>query len=226
MIRTPVIVPIVEGDGEVKSVRVLLRRVLGELHERYDIRIQRPINSHGVGSIRKDIDRFLGYARKYAECDAVLVLLDSDGDCPRCLAADLARSATDFDMDVPVAIVCAHHMYEAWFIASLDSPSGEKIRGKLDLGEDAKYEGDVESINSPKAWLKNNISRRDRSYSETKHQAALTDFIDIEHTRRRSRSFRRFCHAVEELVGGIESEKAAVTPGAPEENTIGGTNHD
>lgn len=226
MIRAPVIVPIVEGDGEVGSVPVLLRRVLGERHQRYDIRIQRPINLHGVGSIRKDIDRFLGYARKYAECDAVLVLLDSDGDCPRSLAEDLARSATKFSMDVPVAIVCAHHMYEAWFIASLDSPSGEKIRGKLALSEDAKYEGDIESINSPKAWLKDHISRRDRSYSETKHQAALTAFIDIEHTQHRSRSFRRFCHAVEELVCGIGSGEATVTPVAPTENTIGGTNHD
>lgn len=226
MIRTPVIVPIVEGDGEFKAVPPLLRRVLGERHEQYNIRIQRPINSHGVGSIKKNIDRFLGYARKDPECDAVLVLLDSDGDCPRCLAAELARSATELNMDVPVAIVCAHHMYEAWFIASLDSPSGEKIRGKLDLSENAEYEGDVESINSPKAWLKDHISRRDKSYSETKHQAALTDLIDIEHTRRRSRSFRRFCHAVEELVCGIESVKATVTPGAPTENTIGGTNHD
>ncbi len=226
MIRTPVIVPIVEGDGEVGSVPVLLRRVLGERHERHDIHIQRPINSHGVGSIRKNIDRFLGYARKYAECDAVLVFLDSDGDCPCSLAADLARSAKELNMDVPVAIVCAHHMYESWFIASLDSPSGEKIRGKLDLSENAEYEGDVESINSPKAWLKDHISRRDRSYSETKHQAALTDLIDIEHTQHRSRSFRRFCHAVEELVGGIGSGEAAVTPLAPKENTIGGTNHD
>lgn len=215
MIRTPVIVPIVEGDGEVKAVRPLLRRVLGEHCGRYDIRIQRPINSHGVGGIRKDIKQFLKYAKKYPECDAVLVLLDSDGDCPRSLAADLARSATDFNMDVPVAIVCAHHMYEAWFIASLDSPSGEKIRCKLALSEDAEYEGDVESINSPKAWLKNHISSRDRSYSETKHQPSLTAFIDIEHTRCRSRSFRRFCHAVEELVEGVNLGERAVTPGAP-----------
>lgn len=215
MIRTPVIVPIVEGHGEVEALRHLLRRVLGEHCGRYDVRIQRPINSRGVGGIRKDIKQFLEYAKKYPECDAVLVLLDSDGDCPRSLAADLARSVTEFNMDVPVAIVCAHHMYEAWFIASLDSPSGEKIRCKLALSEDAEYEGDVESINSPKAWLKNHISSRGRSYRETKHQVALTAFIDIEHTRCRSRSFRRFCHAVEELVEGVELGKATVTPGAP-----------
>lgn len=106
MTRTPVIVPIVEGDGEVKALPHLLRRVLGERHERYDIRIQRPINSHGVGSIRKNIKQFLDYAKKYPECDAVLVLLDSDGDCPRLLAADLARSATDFNMDVPALLTC------------------------------------------------------------------------------------------------------------------------
>lgn len=214
MIRTPVIVPIVEGDGEVKAVPHLLRRVLGEHCRRYDVRIQRPINSHGGGGIRKDIKQFLKYAKKYPECDAVLVLLDSDGDCPRSLAADLARSATEFNMDVPVAIVCAHHMYEAWFVASLDSPSGEKIRCKLALSEDAEYEGDVESIRSPKRWIEVRMTRN-KSYKETVDQAGLSDFIDIEHTRRRSRSFRRFCHAVEELVEGVELGEQTVTPGAP-----------
>lgn len=214
MIRTPVIVPIVEGDGEVEAVRPLLRRVLGEHCGRYDVHIQRPINSRGVGAIRKDIKQFLKYAKKYPECDAVLVLLDSDGDCPRSLAADLARSATEFNMDVPVAIVCAHHMYEAWFVASLDSPSGEKIRYKLALSEDAEYEGDVESIRSPKRWIEVRMPR-DKSYKETVDQAGLSYFIDIEHTRCRSRSFRRFCHAVEELVEGVELGERAVTPGAP-----------
>ena len=214
MIRTPVIVPIVEGDGEVKAVPHLLRRVLGEHCGRYDIRIQRPINSRGVGGIRKDIKQFLKYVKKYLECDAVLVLLDSDGDCPRSLAADLARSATEFNMDVPVAIVCAHHMYEAWFVASLDSPSGENIRCKLALSEDAEYEGDVESIRSPKGWIEVRMPR-DKSYKETVDQAGLSYLIDIEHTRCRSRSFRRFCHAVEELVEGVELGERAVTPGAP-----------
>lgn len=117
-------------------------------------------------------------------------------------------------MDVPVAIVCAHHMYEAWFIASLDSPSGEKIMCKLALSEDAEYEGDVESIRSPKRWIEVRMPR-DKSYKETVDQAGLSYFIDIEHTRRRSRSFRRFCHAVEELVEGVNLGERAVTPGAP-----------
>ena len=117
-------------------------------------------------------------------------------------------------MGVPVAIVCAHHMYEAWFIASLDSPSGEKIMCKLALSEDAEYEGDVESIRSPKRWIEVRMPR-DKSYKETVDQAGLSYFIDIEHTRRRSRSFRRFCHAVEELVEGVGLGERAVTPGAP-----------
>jgi hypothetical protein len=49
-------------------------------------------------------------------------------------------------------------------------------------------------------------------YKEVQHQPALTEFIDIEHTRQRSRSFRRLCHAIEELLEAIDSGSTIVTP--------------
>ena len=211
MTDNPVIVPIVEGDGEVKAIPNLLRRVLGELHGRYDIRIQRPINARGKPKLLKRFENFLEYARRNQECNAVLVLLDGDKDCPRDLTAALTQTAARLNLGIPVAIVCAHREYEAWFVASLDSATGENIRATLGLSETAVHEGDVESIASPKGWIQVRMPQSS-GYKETQDQAALTPFIDIEHTQRRSRSFRRLCHAVEELLCAIESGTPIVTP--------------
>ena len=205
------IVPIVEGDGEVKAVPRLLHRVLRERHGRYDIRIQTPINARGKTKLLKNFGRFLEYAREEQECDAVLVLLDGDEDCPRNLATDLAQSAVDLNLGVPVAVVCAHREYEAWFVASLDSPRGDEIRSELALGNTARYRGEIELISSPKRWLRGHMPKN-RRYKEIEDQRSLTAFIDIEHTQQRSRSFRRLCHAVEELLCAIESGTPIVTP--------------
>ncbi len=114
-------------------------------------------------------------------------------------------------MSVPVAVVCAHREYEAWFVASLESPSGDKIRSGLRISDTVSYEDDIEAIGSPKRWLRQYMPKG-RRYKETQDQRALTAFIDIEHTQRRSRSFRRLCHAVEELLCAIESGTPIVTP--------------
>lgn len=211
MTGSPVIVPIVEGDGEVKAVPRLLLRILSEQHGRSDVRIQQPINARGKTKLLKNFEVFLEYAREEQECDAVLVLLDGDEDCPRDLARGLAQYATELNMGFSVAVVCAHREYEAWFVASLDSSGGERIRSKLKLEENTSYGGDIESIASPKRWLRRHMPKGWR-YKETEDQRALTAFIDIEHTRQRSRSFRRLCHAVEELLGAIETGKPIVTP--------------
>lgn len=211
MTDSPVIVPIVEGDGEVEAVPFLLRRVLSERHGRYDIRIQRPINARGKTKLLKKFESFLEYARKDPQCSAVLVLLDGDEDCPRDLATCLVHTAVGLNMSVPIVIVCAHREYEAWFVASLDSETGDSIRAMLGLSETAVHEGDVESIASPKGWIQVRMPQSS-GYKETQDQPALTPFIDIEHTRQQSRSFRRLCHAVEELLGAIDSGTSIVTP--------------
>ena len=207
----PVIVPIVEGDGEVEAVPLLLRRVLGERYGRYDIRIQKPINARGKTKLLRKFGSFLEYARRDQECNAVLVLLDGDEDCPRDLATDLACTAAGLNMGIPVAVVCAHREYEAWFVASLDSGTGDNICATLGLSETVFHEGDIESITSPKGWIQVRMPRSS-GYKETQDQPALTPFIDIEHTQRRSRSFRRFCHAVEEILCAIDSGTPIVTP--------------
>jgi hypothetical protein len=139
MMRSPVIDPIVEGLGDMKAAPLLLRRVLGELHGRYDVRIQRPVNAKGKSNLINKLERLLTLAQYSPECDGILVLLDGDEDCPRALATELVERAYGMNMDLPTVIVCANSAYEAWFVASLDSATGSQIKARLGLSEATNF---------------------------------------------------------------------------------------
>jgi hypothetical protein len=51
-----------------------------------------------------------------------------------------------------------------------------------------------------------------RSYKPTEDQADLTYYIDLKLVQSKSRSFRRLCHAVEELIEAVDNGLATVTP--------------
>lgn len=221
--KHPSIVPVVEGPGDRFAVPRLLHRVLRHFNW-CDIQVREPITANGKPNLLKKYEKFLKYASREPSCAGILVLLDADDECPVKELHKLTERTQALNLQQSVRIVYANREYETWILASMDSEQGGGIRARLGIDGSESYQGDVDSIHA-KSWLKGKMPRG-RSYKETSDQRSLTAFIDIEHTRRRSRSFRRFCHAVEELVCGIESVKAAVTPVAPTENTIGGTNHD
>ena len=76
----PTLIPIVEGDGEVAALPLLLRRLFQEVYQVYDVRIARPKNAHGCGNLTApdQLERFVAYALLEPECDGVLVLIDND----------------------------------------------------------------------------------------------------------------------------------------------------
>ena len=189
-----VIVPIVEGPGDEVAAPVLLRRVLGERLGRYDLEVKRPKKAKGRGRLVKRLESFLEYARRTPRCAAILVLLDADKDCPKELGARLACRALTTGVGIPIAVVCAKPEYENWFLAS-----------------DEGFPGDVEGFRGAKEWLSHKMPSG-LAYKETKDQAALSSAIDIEAAFQGSRSFRRLCSALEELVACIDTNKMSVTP--------------
>ena len=208
-----IIVPVVEGQGDRCSVPGLLYRVLQHF-DRDDIQVRKPKTAKGKGNLLRDYEKYVRYAAMEPGCAGILVLLDADDQCPVEEVHKLTERTKALNLQQSVRIVYANREYETWILANIDSEQGEGIRARLGIDGSASYQGDVDSIHA-KSWLKGKMPRG-RSYKETSDQRSLTAFIDIEHTRRRSRSFRRFCHAVEELVCGIGSGEAAVTPGTPE----------
>lgn len=203
------IVAIVEGPGDEKAVPGLVRNILWACNC-YDLPVSRAITTRGKPSLLKKFEHHLRYA-VVEGCKAILVLLDADEECPREKAADLARKATELNLNVPVAIVYAKREYETWFICSLAPDRGNRIREWLELPADVTAPECPETIRDAKKWLKVHMHRH-RSYRETVDQEPLTHRLELDLVQARSRSFCRLWHAVEELVQAVDLGVATVTP--------------
>lgn len=201
------IIAIVEGHGEVRAAPGLIRRILGERLGRYDISRISAMRANGKSDLVNNLELRLGIAM-IERPDAILVLVDADDECPVEAVGSLVDRASALNLGVPVAVVYAKSEYETWFICSLSEGTGEGIRERLEIASSVNAPEGVEGIRGAKEWLRG----RGRGYSETEDQEPLTYHIDMELAHRRSRSFRRLCHAVEELVVGIDGAEAVVTP--------------
>jgi hypothetical protein len=199
----PRIVPIVEGDGEKEAVPNLLTALLFS-RELYHFQVQPALTANGVGNLTKEggIEKFVTHAMRMPDCVGILVLLDSDGDCPVKKARMLAQRIQTHGTKYPVAIVVAHHAYEAWLLASM-----ETVCEHPDLPSGLTYEKDCQEASNPKKWIKERMH-----YQETTHQLELTRLIDLDIAKANSRSFRRFCHAVEEVLAASAAQVNTVTP--------------
>ncbi len=160
-----------------------------------------------MNSLRSRLRDFLRYAQLEPRIGATIVLLDLDDGCAYREAQSLAENIRKFNLPHPVAVVFACREYEAWFLASINT-----IAGRYDLPEGLTYEGNVEARRGAKEWLTEQMPAG-KTYKETIHQVSMTAHIDLDLARQNSRSFRRLCHAIEELVqaadGGIQG---LVTP--------------
>ena len=210
MVTSHSIMAIVEGPGDRDAVPALLRRILWERFDRYDIDVSRPKVTNGKPNLVKRLEDFLGYAL-IERCTAILILLDADRDCPAQLARELAQRAATLNLRVPTAVACAKHEYEAWFICSLSDNEEDDIRRHLGMGEPVIIPENAEDVRDAKAWITARMPN-DRAYKETTDQVVLTHHVDLELVHNRSRSFRRLCHALEELVEAIDYGMLVITP--------------
>ena len=196
------IVPIVEGPGDAEALPLMVRRILYERLERYDVQVasgrQNVVTAGGRGQLKVNIEKFVRHAQRKPGCDSILVLIDTDDECcPVELAEELRSRAGSAGVTRPLQVVCAHHAYEAWFLASIDT-----IRDYLDLIPQATLMAAPKNQHSPKGWLSANM-QNGRSYKPTSHQLALSQRVDLASAYDKSRSFRRLCHAVEQLAAQI-----------------------
>ncbi len=146
--------------------------------------------------------------------DAVLVLLDAEEDCPFQEIVTLVDRVVALNLSIPVAVVYAKSEYETWFISNLSENRGGGIRARLNISHSVNAPESVEYIRGAKEWLERHMPV-DQGYKETADQEPLTHHIDLDLAYSRSRSFRRLCHAIEELVDAIDNSTRAVTPMMP-----------
>lgn len=204
--------PIVEGLGDVEALPIILRKILHQ-KEIYDIEILRPLNCHGKGNLTRNngIERFVQLAAGKPNCSAILVLCDSDNDCPVELGKHFSERIKSLKAPKPVAIAIACREFETWFLADIENFIGKPLNGRPGISRTTKLSVKCESIASAKGWISQHLPA-DRNYKETTDQAAMSGCLDISNTYKNSRSFRRLNKALDELLSSIHSNTATITP--------------
>ncbi|WP_083438349.1 DUF4276 family protein [Caldimonas brevitalea] len=189
------IVSIVEGDGEVRAVPLLLRRI-AEGQGIFDLTVPQPIRVHRDQFIRRPDElkrKLLLAAAKAGDSGAILVLLDADDECPVELAADISRQSARVLPHRTVSVVIAVREYEAWFLAGAKS-----LAGKRGLDTCIESPADPDSPRNAKGWL--NDRMKGSRYHEVVDQPALTALLDIDDAATRSRSLRKLVAAVKGML--------------------------
>ncbi|GII85710.1 hypothetical protein Ssi03_37000 [Sphaerisporangium siamense] len=191
------IASIVEGDGEVSALPVLLRRIATALSI-WNLRTTPPrriprsrlIAPGGVESA------VLQASYQLSGAGGILLLIDSDDDCPASLGPDLLRRARQARGDKNMSVVLAHREFEAWFLAAAASLSGHRA-----LADPLEPPTAPEEIRGAKEWL--SARKTDGTpYRPTVDQASLADAFDMDQARKLAPSFDKFWRDVERLLRG------------------------
>lgn len=187
------LMPIVEGDGEVQAIPILLRRICGELFNRYDIMVRSPWRVPRSKIVKAhEIDRVYTALARGAEGGrgAVIVILDQDDDTD--LAELRSVVATPMAAKAPIEVVVASREYEAWFLGAVES-----LRSHRSVRNDAHFDGDPEAPRNAKGRLEAVMLE---SYRETIHQSAFSDVMNLHDARNRCPSFAYLVDAVGRLL--------------------------
>jgi hypothetical protein len=191
------IVPVVEGHGEVQAVAILLNRLIAEFDLGVQIEIAPAIRQPKASLIKEGgLENAVKVAAIKTEGNgAILILIDSDGECPRTRAPELLARAQKARADKKISLVLAHHEYEAWFLASASS-----LKGCRRLSDEIEDHSTPESVQNCKGWLEESMPRTSK-YSETADQPALTAIFDLARARKAPsfdklyREFQLMCQA-------------------------------
>jgi hypothetical protein len=204
---------VVEGDGEVAALPILVRRIAQRVDPGLYVHVPRPVllKRNKVGNRFGDLERAIELALRYVQVRpaAILVLLDTDEDDPAVLGRDILQRVQARCRDIPSAVVLARREYEAWFLAAAES-----LRGHRGLPDNLAHPADPEGIRDAKGWLRSHMPRN-RKYTETTDQPALTDRFDLDLARSRSPSFDVCFQEIERLL------RALIPPVPPDAGEAG-----
>ncbi len=189
------LVPIVEGQSEERSIGVLLRRILHEQVNVYDIQVARPFRVKRNRVVRGgELERTVLQAeRSRIGASAILILLDADSDCPATLAPQLRQRASQ-QTTLPVSVVLPKVETEAWILAGIES-----LRGVRGIEDYAAAPDDPEAIRDAKGAL-SGLMVGSRGYVATDDQPAFFSQLDLDLAASRSPSFGKFRRDVASLV--------------------------
>lgn len=196
---TASIAAIVEGQSEVESVPVLLRRILSECLGASGVDVVRPFRVPRTKIAReRELERAAKHMlRDRPNVEAILILLDADDDCAAQLGQSLLVRAQTVTTK-PVAVVLAVRELEAWFLGAKRS-----LRGVRGIRADAEPPPNPEGIRGAKESLSRSMTGR--RYLEVDDQPALAAQMDFQEAKAACPSFARLVGQVARLVRSIPS---------------------
>jgi hypothetical protein len=201
------IIPIVEGQSEVISVPLLLRRIMHEIMHVWDVEVAKPFLVKRNKVVKEgELERAIKQSLRAREGEgftpgSVIVLLDTDPDsCPVRLAEILKERAQSVT-GLPVGVVLPQMEFEAWFLAVKDS-----LRGECGIRNDAGPPETPERIRAAKGALSRNMVEG-RRYLEIQDQPTLVQRMDLAACRDRSRSFKKLVRELTDLIEVMRETK-------------------
>jgi len=185
------LLPIVEGDAEIRAVPVLVRRILYH-NGIFDVKILHPHLRGDINAVRKNFSRFIKMAMK--EAASVLWVLDCDDGCPVTLVRELKSISNAEYKPYPIEYAFIVKEFESLFLSD-----AERTRKRLSIKQSIPFPADPESIRGVKEWLSQNMPPG-QIYKPTIHQEALSSAVDLDVLRGGSPSYRHFERALLRLV--------------------------
>jgi hypothetical protein len=184
------IFPIVEGDGDVAAVPLLIRRIgyelLGwtslECLPAYRLPRSRLLSPSELGKAL-ELARIRLSTRPYSVLR--LLLMDSDDDCPKELREELFAVHGHALDTVPTSIVFVEREFEAWFLAAdWAGVESQRLRGRLP--------GPIPSANAirdAKGRFRSAFLKDGATYSESVDQPKFASLMPLDGLRERAPSF-------------------------------------
>lgn len=173
---------VVEGPGDTRALPLLLRMHLNAKNDFREI-LGKPVavNGKSKATARGGLEGFVATASFRPGCRGVLVVLDSDDDCPATLGRELHDRLVG-SVRCSFRIVLAVCDFEDWLYASAET---------LELG--ISYREGANGGNMIESAL------RPRTYAKPTWQPRLTARMNLETARERNSSLSRMLDRFDEL---------------------------
>lgn len=235
------LVLLVEGEGDVDAVRVLVKRLLSEYSAFDAVSLdEKPLRIGGYSKIRRSKQfsksrehdfgewrRHLQNALKRPNVGGCILLLDGDSPvqvegepfcamrAARLLASEARKVGAGKLFSVAIVFVCME--FESWLIAGIESLLGKPFSDGRNgmpsvLPKNVQVPANPElAPRDAKGWLRRVMAT---GYGATRDQAELARLVDLSAIRGRKeiRSFRRMESAIGEIVAAIRSGNHVATP--------------
>jgi len=186
---------VVEGHGDIEAVPIVVERIANRAMPDLVLQITTPLRTPKSRLVKPgELERAVEFAaRRVSRVGGVLVVIDSDDDCPAEVGPELLARASIALPALPVAVVLAKREMECWFIAAAES-----LASRIGLPSDLQAPPNPESIRGAKEWLTSKMEGS-RSYSPTLDQPVLARYFDLDRALQ-AESFAKLHRDVQRLL--------------------------